>query len=174
MKKLSVALSFAALIAASPSFADDNVNYSSIGQIGIATDADVTQIGHDNKNSSWITQGVLPGGAVNASASVIQSGHDNEYNWSAITQDGSNNTAEVEQKGDHNKNSSTINQTGFGITLENKASVTQKGDHNTNGSSISQTGFNNLVTVEQSGDHNTNTSGVTQSGLGLTATVTQN
>lgn len=201
MRKISLAVSLVALMAASPAFADPD-NSSVIDQVGNVFDSSVavTQTGLDgHENISTVRQD----GTSHAIATVTQV-NTGQTNDSDIQQSGRRGTAIVEQNTEGlgasgGDNTSQILQHGTGITelgrntasvsqegnvLSNTslidqngraltATVNQRGNQATNSSTIDQDGTGNEIEVNQRGFGNTNTSEVTQDATGSSVTVTQ-
>jgi hypothetical protein len=193
MKKLSLAVSLAALMAASPALAQNDsmidqidvnnsmatVTQSTVG--GNTNDSVIRQeensLGQGNNLTAIVNQGkVLPG--------VIGTAEGNE-NTSRIRQAGRNAEATVSQGGLNNggadgSNYSEIAQRGIGgPNSTNFANVIQRGARNTNISQVGdvddtngtfishgQNGEDLTLKVEQSGNDNANTSGIRQFGNG--------
>jgi Curlin associated repeat len=172
MKKyLLLSASLLALSVSMPAFADDTVNNSSIDQIGTGLSVTLTQTGDRNHNTSSIEQGLVVSGDA-LSADILQTGEDttNEAN---LTQDGSDQTALVEQRGlGLTNNFASIVQDG----TNNSVDVLQNGTGNNNDAVLTQhgTGALNTIDLDQGGMGSTNNSTVTQNGGALTATIVQN
>lgn len=166
-----LAASLLALSVSMPAFADDNTNMSHVDQIGIGITAAVTQDGSHNTNTSDLDQGLGVSGS-NLDATIHQGG-DHTTNVSTVTQDGSNQSVDLDQHGaGGTMNMSSIIQDGD----SNAATVLQNGTTNDNDSTIEQHGLGglNTVNVMQGGTDSSNTSAVTQTGGSLSAIVVQN
>ena len=202
MRKVSLAVSLVALLAASPVLADDN--YSDIDQLAGTTDSSVTidqtYLGATglNQNFSKVLQ---RDNTTKTHATVIQTSN-GQNNESRIDQAGTRSTAIVEQntevRADSGKNYSNIIQNGTGgsgernfVTVEQEGNISdndsrvdqngakltttivQRGTNALNDSRVDQDGSDSTILVHQLGHTNNNTSDITQQTSGSTIEVRQ-
>ena len=158
MKKLFLAVSATALLAASPALAEDNKSdIQQIASINAHVFVDQKALS-GNLNESFVKQDNV----TNGGADVIQINH-GQTNHSVVTQGGTYVAAIVEQDSATGNNSSEIDQTGTGGgDPVNLVEVYQYGSNVGNTSYVDQDGAGSWTELLQEGEANTNNSTITQ------------
>jgi hypothetical protein len=153
------------ILAASALHAQDNVNMSTLRQIGGHNSAELLQLGQNNTSMSVIEQ--IGGDALSLNQTVVlQAGHE-ATNSSSIVQMGgveASNVLLLQQTGHLNKNTSTIHQTGGSYYSYQTATVRQMGERNENSSVVNEIDGTHGIILTQQGLRTVNKSEVTQQG----------